>query len=423
MWKKYVCVLIYMYFLFNIQLAIFEESTGKIIYHCLPIIILLMFWKYTRKILLCMRQDIQKLMFVFLLFVGAMMWGLLMVILQNGEPSGLVYLGNAISGICRFLALTVLIIWIYPQNIYENFMKIYVLCNVIYVMASVGLLIFPELKQVWSAMIITPDNISGKGDMILNSTRYGLAGYSGFSYTLFCSISVWMCLYMLEMSQTSRVWNIAIIILLIGNLFYGRSGFIISLVMFLVMNLRVLSIKRLKTLMIGIGGCGILITGAVWYAMQEPILAVWLEWISEPFLAFVDGMVRGKISFGGSGDQLVEEMWFLPNSDAVILVGDGKFSNADGTYYMNTDAGPMRQMFFYGIIGMLLSYSSLLLLLYMYYFCVNNGLYAWHKFYVIMFFVLMAFMEMKGVTFNTYYGVILALLLSHNMTNYSAERR
>ncbi|SDG63868.1 hypothetical protein SAMN05216584_10878 [Selenomonas sp. WCT3] len=423
MGEKVSCVLIYMYFLFNIQLAVFTESIGKLIYHGLPIIILLVFWRYTKRMLAYMRQDMIKILFVLLLFVGAMIWGLLMVVLQNGEPSGLLYLGNAISGIFRFLALTVLIMRVYPQNTYENFMKIYVFCNVIYVTASVVLLLLPDLKQIWSTMIITPDKMVEKGDMILNSTRYGLAGYSGFSNTLFCSISVWMCLYLLEMKQISRWWNVAIVVLLVGNMLYGRSGLIISLGMFLVMNLRILSIKRLKTLMIGIGGCGLLIAGAVWYATQEPILAVWIDWVSEPVAAFIDGAVQGEISFGGSGNQLVEEMWFLPDNDSVILIGDGRFINADGTYYMYTDAGPMRQMFFYGIIGSLLSYISLLLLLYIYYLRVESKIYRWHKFYVAILLILIAFMEFKGLTFNTYYGVILALLCSYNATNICTERR
>lgn len=421
MWKKCVCFILYMYFLFNIQPAMFTEAWGKIIFHCLPIIILFIFGAYTRKMLSYLRIDMQKILIVFLLLIGAMIWGALMVVLNDGEPSGLLYLGNAISGIFRFMALTVLIMWAYSQNTYENFMKVYVICNVIYVIASVILLLFPDLKQAWSTMIMTADNT--KGDLILNSTRYGLAGYSGFSYTLFCSISVWMCLYLLEIKQISRVWNFAIPILLIGNMLYGRSGFIISLIMFLLVNLRVLSIERLKTLVIAIGGCGILIAGAVWYAMQEPILATWIGWVSEPFIAFCDGLTRWEISFGESGNTLVEEMWFLPNNDGVILVGDGRFSNADGSYYMHTDAGPMRQMFFYGIIGALLSYLSLLLLLYVFCLRVDYELYPWHKSYVLMFLMIMIFMEIKGITFNTYYGVIFALLLSYDMTSSYVGRR
>lgn len=412
MWKKCIYFFICMYLLFNITPGVMSENFGKVFYHSLSLIILVLMWRDTRRLLVGMHFPNGKILVACLLFLFAMVWGGLIIVIRDGESSGLVYLGNAISNILRFTALTVLTMHIWPNDTYGGFMKMYIICNCLYVLASLVMLVVPEIRLAWMDIVPPAEKlIIAKGDALEYYTRYGLSGFSGFTNTLFCSIAVWMCLYLLEQNDTSRFWNIAIIVLMLGNMLYGRSGLIISSTLFLVMNLSVLSTSKIKSLLLWGIFSGVLMFGIVWYINLNPNMMSWKEWVIEPFVAFMDALSYGEISLGDSGNNLVDDMYFIPADDYSIFLGDGRLNNADGTYYMHTDAGFMREMFFYGLLGMFFSYTSLLMVLDIYYHCA--GEFPWHKKYVIALLFIMALMEFKGSPLNYYYGCVWGLLASY----------
>ena len=42
---------------------------------------------------------------------------------------------------------------------------------------------------------------------------------------------------------------------------------------------------------------------------------------------------------------------YFPVEEKTFLIGDGKYTNEDGSYYMYTDAGYMRNILYFGILG------------------------------------------------------------------------
>lgn len=61
---------------------------------------------------------------------------------------------------------------------------------------------------------------------------------------------------------------------------------------------------------------------------------------------------RGEIESGSTN--MLEGMYqIVPTSTKTWAVGDGKFMNEDGSYYMRTDIGYSRQIFFYGLLGLI----------------------------------------------------------------------
>jgi hypothetical protein len=54
---------------------------------------------------------------------------------------------------------------------------------------------------------------------------------------------------------------------------------------------------------------------------------------------------------------------YFPLSELTLLFGDGRYSNPDGSYYMHTDAGYMRNFLSIGGATLLLIYVEVLLLL------------------------------------------------------------
>lgn len=53
-----------------------------------------------------------------------------------------------------------------------------------------------------------------------------------------------------------------------------------------------------------------------------------------------------------STDYLFNSMYFkIPNK--TLLIGDGRYTNVDGSYYLNTDSGLMRLTLFFGVLGVI----------------------------------------------------------------------
>lgn len=55
-----------------------------------------------------------------------------------------------------------------------------------------------------------------------------------------------------------------------------------------------------------------------------------------------------------STENLFKNMYFPIEEGKTLLVGDGKYNNADGSYYKGTDAGYMRNILYFGILGFIL---------------------------------------------------------------------
>lgn len=70
------------------------------------------------------------------------------------------------------------------------------------------------------------------------------------------------------------------------------------------------------------------------------------------FQAFHNKRDQGKF-ITSSTDALFNRMYF-PLEEKTILFGDGYYTNTDGSYYMRTDAGYMRNLLYFGIPGFVL---------------------------------------------------------------------
>lgn len=67
--------------------------------------------------------------------------------------------------------------------------------------------------------------------------------------------------------------------------------------------------------------------------------------------------------------QILQRMYWLPDLNTILL-GDGLYRNADGTAYMHTDAGYMRNILFFGILGTL--FVSFAHVIYSYFILINS---------------------------------------------------
>ena len=191
-------------------------------------------------------------------------------------------------------------------------------------------------------------------------TRFGWAGWSGFDATMLCSLGVCFSCIMIVIrkneTKQKNTYLFLIMLLLIGNMFYGRTGLVVSLVCIggvFFSELVKGHIKFIIPLIIS-GFVGVILL----LVLKERIPKIngWFNWA---FSAFYNLFTKGQFRDNtGSVGVLLDRMYWLPSWNT-LLVGDGYY-NLNDSYYMHTDSGIMRLILYYGIINYLLGWFAVM---------------------------------------------------------------
>ena len=132
-------------------------------------------------------------------------------------------------------------------------------------------------------------------------------------------------------------------------MFYGRSGLVLtiisSIIGFLVWqkNQGKKILRVIALLAIGIA--------LLFRVKDAPSIYQWYIWMSSPIKNILTTGRFNNVSFNTT----FYEMIFVPEIKTIIF-GDGKYVE-NGHYYMQTDSGLMRNILFWGILGVLVSYG------------------------------------------------------------------
>ena len=257
---------------------------------------------------------------------------------------------------CRMLlsyvALLCLVIKTHgKEKLIYYFMYYYILTHIVYVIVTILMVVFPILRELWFSIVEKDQQIRLSGSYIF---RIGWQGFSGFRLTLHCTLSVIFALFLRYGSKipmlSTRQFLIFIIGCFVGNMFYGRSGLIVSIIVclaaFLYWN-RKKPVYIITSMMI-VGG----ILGGISLLKYIPSLSNWYEWMSSPVVSLV---TTGEMN-DGSFDTL-QKMQRVEISEETFMYGDGYYGSGNGHYYMSTDAGFIRNILFWGIFGAIFSYG------------------------------------------------------------------
>ncbi len=190
-------------------------------------------------------------------------------------------------------------------------------------------------------------------------TRFGWNGWSGFGQTIQCSISCFfICLLVLFSPQNKAHPAECLYTLLfafVGNMLYGRSGLVISLIIVFVSLMYMFGRGNYRLFFRIAVSSGVVCLAISLAVLYMPALHTWSEWAFSMFSNFIE---KGEISDSTrSVEKLMYDMYWVP-SFHTLLLGDGRYTGKDGAYYMHTDSGIMRQVLFYGVINYILGIMS-----------------------------------------------------------------
>ncbi len=200
------------------------------------------------------------------------------------------------------------------------------------------------------AAMLLPFN---KADMAQESSALrGVALASATTWSLGLTYGIAFILYAHQymMHRMNAKVVIGWFCLVVGTSFAGRTGFlgaIISIVYFLIFS-QIGFIKKLSffgyiiAAIIGL----IIIIFTIFPSYVELLVLKILPWALEPLFNLLDGN-----DFSSASTDRLGEMWEVLPTFQEALLGTGHFTNADGSYYLHTDVGILRNLFYWGVFG------------------------------------------------------------------------
>ena len=277
----------------------------------------------------------------------------------------------------------------------ELFMYYYALTHAMYVIGTLILVVFPQVKNIWFTIFA---EVTASSELLKSygyTFRIGWQGFSGYRLTFHCTICCLFLLYLYFVNNSNFHINyfqfiVTFSLCLLGNMFYGRSGLVltilVSLAALLIWNrmhfIRVLS----SVVVLSMLGLGI-------YSLRDsPLISDWYYWVSKP----ISNLITTG-SFNNYSVDNMKNMVFVPEIRTIVL-GDGRFTQY-GHYYMNTDSGIVRNILFWGLGGALVSYGMTLFSF--------ARLWKRNELLALLLMTIFAVFEVKG---DVYYEIVTLLL-------------
>lgn len=399
-------ILAFAYWNFPVYVTFVPDVINQVIYNGIPILYII----YNQKNLRChFNKCVHSKWFLGICFVSffTIIWAMISLALNDSKDYSyfmklfIVFRRIYVSIFLFFLATSVMP----KKDSFVAFCYCWGWSIVFCVTFTCVVLLIPDFRMWYQPLVAYNQKADSFTDIAMYITRFSIGGYAGFGQSIICSCSFLFSLYLIY--KQYKVGILFLLFSLLGNMFYGRFGIILSLFIFLFMFIRTLSFKRFFR--------EIVITGTIiitFYVSLEfinnPVLDAWKLWLLEPVEAFFTSLELGQISFGSSGDKLAYGMYFMPSFDTLIF-GDGRYLNVDGSYYMHTDAGYMRGMLYFGVIGLLFLYGIYFLL------ClwgIHRSSEIYKKYMCEVILLLLFLEEYKGDAYELFFGVIVAIVLS-----------
>jgi hypothetical protein len=250
----------------------------------------------------------------------------------------------------------------------------------------------------------------------------GLTGSIAFGFAITMAILLFSCLRGVDLVKNEgliKVNSIVFLIIAFACLSAGRTsviGIVLGLIYLLLINIKnIYSIIRVFSVIT------ILII-VIWYSFtflldkQSSIYSVFEYYSKYVFQSVYNYVNTGSFSVS-SVDSLIDKMYFLPDGDLVF--GHGKYTTDTDRYYMETDAGYMRFLLYFGTFGSALIYT-LFTLIFVYVFIKAGG--GLNLFYYLLFLFFMSIiLHYKGevILYNVAYMKVLFMSLLFELTKSS----
>lgn len=370
--------------------VIFEgyEILGYIVYYGLPMVFILINYKICIDLLkyFFQKKNIKIVVSLFLFYAFTCVWPLIM---RTNDFSAFT---NEPLSFMKQMVMQLFLIIIYIKYItkkinLDEYFHYYILSCALYVLGTIIISFIPSLKLFLVDHIKETTFVKEQISKSIYWTRYGWSGFSNFTHTIKCSISIVLIGYFLSKKQyvDKIIYYLLLLICLLGNMFYGRIGIVISGIICLFIFYNLLKTQR-KYAYLCVVTTIVLAIFVFVFSLFNSNIKTWLAWIFTNFISLFQG---GGVLTGSLGI-VFKEMIFMPPLKTVII-GDALYTSDMGFYYMNTDVGFMRTVLFGGIPYLIIRYNLYISIMKLLNAKIENG-----KYFCLLVSVAFALAEIKG---------------------------
>lgn len=352
-----------------------------------------------------------KLIYLYLFFI-AVFWPL---ILGTFDFS---YVFSYWKGMILWGIKYTFLIVVYKKHVnqkggFEEFSGYFIRGVSLYVMVSLAFLILSPIRKLMLKIIYLSNADIINMRRLEYQTRFGWTGWSGFNETFMCTIAIILaCILILNNNDNigkQKKYLALMIFPLVGNALYGRIGLLCSVICILMTCFFVFMKGNMKYVL---EIAAVFLMGFAMFIILKERVEIFKGWYRWIFSAFENYCKTGKFYDNmGSIEHLTTDMYWLPKWDT-FLFGDGRYLNADGSYYMHTDSGIMRPMLYYGIGNYIMSALAMILLAKEFAFSViKHGNRRNVKLIIVILILSVAIFEFKGESLWMFTGILLPITL------------
>ena len=237
-----------------------------------------------------------------------------------------------------------------------------------------------------------PDNAVGLG-----SNVRGKALSAATTYHLTLAYGVCFIIYLKsKLSVRVSLQNVLVgLLIFVGIFFAGRSGFVGCLIgclgfLYYKNNKQISKIAILLKTVFIVLLCIVMLLSVLYLCFPDYYLLL-TEQVFPYAFEFLYSFEKSGSMETASTNRL-GEMWNSDFNLYELIWGSGKYSNPDGSYYMQVDPGILRHLLFMGILG------YVLLIIYQISVITFWKMYEKERFYSLLIFLFIFIMDFKGVT-------------------------
>lgn len=242
------------------------------------------------------------------------------------------------------------------KNAAANIEDCLVYIFIIQAIISIGSFVSPTIKE-----IVTHFQFEKDADLAEESYSgirgLAMSGRLYFEFACTCGlITIFQCHRIIRDNRVSYSEIIGLLLIVICGFFAGRTslvGFAIGFLYILLSNTeKQIKTKFLKQIFIIIG----ILIGVVIILLpseiKEFIVDRLLPWVFDVFIKYAEtGSTESSYSFNTLNEMYQE----VQISDHEWFIGSGKYVEPSGSYYGSVDAGYLRQILYWGLVGSAIS--------------------------------------------------------------------
>lgn len=221
-------------------------------------------------------------------------------------------------------------------------------------------LLFPPIQN----FIITVQKVSDNElilDMMEGRTRsVGIGDGNFFHGGVITGIGIILTFFLYRENYIKKtVCIIYFMLLLITGVFIARTTLIgLISILFVFLGNTIKRRRCLKVFLSGLFFVSVSIGIIIFYGSDY----LNINWAFEVFLSYINS---GSAETGSTNH--LQTMYILPSTLKTFLIGDGLLYYEDGTYYMHTDVGYLRLLFYWGTFGVMICFLLQFILFYLIY--------------------------------------------------------